>query len=275
MDNVIIVDKTPSIHRLIEVATRLNLRVIETSNSIQTLNRIRASDDIKLIIIDVLLEKEDGFELVKEIKYINPNIPVMILTSLNGRMDFVRGVKVGASDYILKPFDDDALIGRIRKLLKAARVASSNPDTASGIDFNSYLDSEINKSIKGGYPLSIGMIVLYKSTYNPEHYDSDYMKYQDRLYKKFKKIFFEVDLFIPYGTQSFLTIMPFCAFDNIHIVRDKIMKKSNDFIADLQMEDFHVATSFVNLPADGKSRDELIDKLLNQIQENISNQKTS
>lgn len=275
MDNVIIVDKTPSIYRLKEIATRLNLRVIETSNSIQTLNRIRTRDDISLIIIDVLLEKEDGFQLVKDIKYVNPNIPVMILTSLNGRMDFVRGVKVGASDYILKPFDDDTLINRIIKLLKASRAAANNPETSSGIDFKSYLDLEINKSIKSGYPLSIGMIVLYKSSYNPEHYDTDYMKYQDRLYNKFKKIFFETDLFVPYGTQSFLTIMPFCSFDNIHIVRDKIMKKSEDFIGDLGMNDFHVATSFVNLPADGNSRDELLDKLLNQIQENIAIQKSS
>jgi len=275
MDNVIIVDKTPSIYRLKEIAARLNLRVIETYNSIQTLNRIRTSDDISLIIIDVLLEKEDGFQLIKEIKYVNPNIPVMILTSLNGRMDFVRGVKVGASDYILKPFDDDVLISRITKLLKASRAAANNPETSSAIDFNSYLDSEINKSIKSGYPLSIGMIVLYKSTYNPERYDSDYMKYQDRLYNKFKKIFFETDLFVPYGTQSFLTIMPFCTVDNIHIVREKIMKKSDDFIDALGMDNFHVAMSFVNLPADGNSKDELIDKLLSQIQGNIGSHKSS
>jgi hypothetical protein len=113
------------------------------------------------------------------------------------------------------------------------------------------------------------MIVFYKSSYNPEHFDSDYLKYQDRLYKKYKKIFFETDLFIPYGTQSFLTIMPFCAFENIHIVRKKIMVKSSEFIDDLDMSNFHMATSFVNLPTDGNTRDLLIDKLLNQIQENI------
>lgn len=275
MDNVIVVDKTPSVYRVKEVATKLNLRVIETSNSIQTLNRVRASDDIKLVIIDVMLEKEDGFQLVKDIKYINPKLPVMILTSLNGRMDFVRGIKVGASDYILKPFDDDILIDRINQLLKAVSIVKRKSNNSSAIDFNSYLDSEINKSMKGSYPLSIGMIVLYKSSYNPEHYDSEYMRYQERLYNKFKKIFFETDLFVPYGTQSFLTIMPFCAFDNIHIVREKIMKKSNDFINELGMNDFHVASSFVNLPIDGKSRDELLDKLMNQLQENIKNVKSS
>lgn len=274
MDNIIIVDKTPSIYRLKEVATRLNLRVIETSNSIQTLNRLRAGDDIKLIIIDVLLEKEDGFQLVKDIKYINPLIPVMILTSLNGRMDFVRGVKVGASDYILKPFDDDTLISRINQLLKVASITATISDTSSGIDFNTYLDSEINKSIKGGYPLSIGMIVLYKSSYNPLHFDSDFMKYQDSLHRKFKEIFFETDLFVPYGTQSFLTIMPFCSFDNIHIVRDKIISNSRNFMEDLHMTDFHIVTSFVNLPSDGNTRDVLIDKLTNQIQVNIDTKKS-
>lgn len=269
MDNIIVVDKTPSIYRIKEIAAKMNLRVIETTNSIQTINRIRASDDIKLVIIDVVIEKEDGFKLIEEIKVENPRIPVVILTALNGRRDFVRGIKVGAADYILKPFDDDILVDRIKKVLSGTKAAVSDAHPHDTIDFNSYLDAEISKSLKGNYPLSIGMIVLYKHEYDPNHPDSEYMKYQERLYKKYKKIFFETDLLLPYGSQTFLTVMPFCSFDNIHIVRDKILRKSSDFINELSMSDYRITTAFVNLPKDGTSRDILIDKLMHQIQENI------
>ena len=271
MDSILIIDKTPSLYRLREISESLGHKVIEASNSMQSINKINSDDSIRLVIIDVLLDKEDGFQLIKDIKHINPRLPVMIITSLNGRMDFVRGIKVGATDYILKPFNDNMLIDRINSLIEK----SSNHDMKEeniGIDFNSYLDSEINKSIKGKYPISIGMIVLYKNHYDPEHSDLEYMKYQSRLYKKFKKIFFETDFFIPYGSQSFLVVMPFCKFDNIHIVRSKIITRANEFIYDLAMDDFHIATSFVNLPIDGKTRDMLLDKLINQMNDNINSQ---
>lgn len=74
-----------------------------------------------ICILDVMMPKMDGFALAKKIKSINPKMPFLFLTAKKLKEDRMAGLKLGADDYIVKPFEADELVLRIQNILK--RVA--------------------------------------------------------------------------------------------------------------------------------------------------------
>jgi len=70
-----------------------------------------------LIILDILLPKVDGFTILKEIRN-NSNCPVLMLTAKDGIKDKVKGLNLGADDYMTKPFYRDELIARVEAILR-------------------------------------------------------------------------------------------------------------------------------------------------------------
>ncbi|HTL08074.1 MAG TPA: response regulator transcription factor [Chitinophagaceae bacterium] len=74
-----------------------------------------------LAILDINLPGMNGYELCKEIRLRNQQIPVMMLTALNAIDDKIEGFDAGADDYVIKPFDFKELLVRIRALLKRLR----------------------------------------------------------------------------------------------------------------------------------------------------------
>ncbi len=81
-------------------------------------------NNFDLCILDVMLPKKDGFTLAKEIKALNPSIPILFLTAKAIRDDVIKGYKIGAHDYITKPFDLEVLLYKINAILN--RTISSN-----------------------------------------------------------------------------------------------------------------------------------------------------
>jgi DNA-binding response OmpR family regulator len=83
-----------------------------------------------LCILDVMLPKKDGFTLAYEIKQLNEKMPVIFLTSKALKIDKLKGFKLGADDYILKPVDEEELIARIEAVMRRANAAlQSNEPT--------------------------------------------------------------------------------------------------------------------------------------------------
>ena len=76
------------------------------------------SQTFHLVISDIILPKIDGFELCKEIRNINADIPILMLTALGTTGDKLDGFNAGADDYMVKPFDFRELIARIKALLR-------------------------------------------------------------------------------------------------------------------------------------------------------------
>jgi DNA-binding response OmpR family regulator len=79
-----------------------------------------------ICVLDVMMPEMDGFTLGEKIKEAQPGVPLIYLTAKSLKEDIVRGLKIGADDYITKPFDPDVLILRINNILK--RVYSSSND---------------------------------------------------------------------------------------------------------------------------------------------------
>jgi len=81
-------------------------------------------DHYDICILDVMMPKKDGFTLTKDIRIVNPDVPVIFLTAKNMKEDVLEGFKLGADDYITKPFSMEELIMRIEAILR--RTAQDN-----------------------------------------------------------------------------------------------------------------------------------------------------
>jgi two-component system, OmpR family, response regulator VicR len=75
-------------------------------------------DKFDLCILDIMMPKKDGFTLGKDIKKVQENIPIIYLTAKNLKEDIIEGLKIGADDYITKPFSMEELLLRIGAILR-------------------------------------------------------------------------------------------------------------------------------------------------------------
>jgi DNA-binding response OmpR family regulator len=83
-------------------------------------------DKPDICVLDVMMPEMDGFTLAEKIKEAQPDVPVIFLTAKSLKEDIVRGLKIGADDYIIKPFDPEVLILRINNILKRAYSSSND-----------------------------------------------------------------------------------------------------------------------------------------------------
>jgi DNA-binding response OmpR family regulator len=79
-----------------------------------------------LCVLDVMMPEMDGFTLAEKIKESDPDVPLIFLTARSMKEDIVRGLKIGADDYITKPFDPEVLILRINNILKRAYSSATD-----------------------------------------------------------------------------------------------------------------------------------------------------
>jgi two-component system, OmpR family, response regulator len=97
-----------------------------------------------LCIFDVMMPNMDGFTLAEEVRNIDPDVPLFFLTAKNMKEDVLHGYKLGADDYILKPFDSEVLLHKIKAVLKRNQdVQDKNPEVflyaVGAFEFNSKL----------------------------------------------------------------------------------------------------------------------------------------
>jgi DNA-binding response OmpR family regulator len=89
-------------------------------------------DKPDICVLDVMMPDMDGFTLAEKIKDLDPNMPLIFLTAKSLKEDIVRGLKLGADDYITKPFDPEVLLLRINNILKRTYSSSNDEYRISG-----------------------------------------------------------------------------------------------------------------------------------------------
>lgn len=114
--NILIVEDDEAISNLIKI--NLNMIGYESRQVFDGLEafHLLKEEPFDLILMDIMLPGMDGFELMKKMKDLN--IPVIFLTAKNGLADKVIGLKSGAEDYIVKPFETVELLARIEIVLR-------------------------------------------------------------------------------------------------------------------------------------------------------------
>jgi DNA-binding response OmpR family regulator len=136
---VLVVDDEPRIIDFI----RMNLefegfRVVDAANGLEALERLK-EDLPDLILLDVMMPKMDGFETLKHIREVS-NVPVIMLTVRQEEGDRIRGLDLGADDYITKPFSPRELLSRIKALLRRSFMPSPARKTRIVVDEDLTID---------------------------------------------------------------------------------------------------------------------------------------
>jgi two-component system KDP operon response regulator KdpE len=121
---ILVVDDESRMVRFI----RMNLevegcRVIEASDGIEALKKVR-EEIPDVVILDVMMPNMDGFETLHELRKFS-DVPVIMLTVRDEEEDRIRGLELGADDYLSKPFSPRELVSRIKAVLRRAEMAPS------------------------------------------------------------------------------------------------------------------------------------------------------
>ena len=94
-------------------------------NGIEGLEKFK-KNSFGLCILDVMLPFKDGFTLAKEIRDLNKDVPLFFLTAKTLKDDVLKGYKLGADDYLTKPFDSDILLLKIKTIFKRKKISRSD-----------------------------------------------------------------------------------------------------------------------------------------------------
>ena len=107
-----------------------------------------------LCLLDVMMPKKDGFSLAKDIRANHQQVPIIFLTAKSMEEDTLQGFKVGADDYLTKPFSMEVLVARMEAILRRSHSDKSLPSLADEIVLGNYT------YIPGKMRLSIGEMEL-------------------------------------------------------------------------------------------------------------------
>ena len=113
-----LVDDEPDILEFVGYnLTREGFEVSTASNGVQAIERAKEFLP-HLVLLDVMMPVKDGFTLAQDIRAVNAEIPIIFLTAKTLNEDILEGFKIGADDYITKPFSMEVLVSRIEAILR-------------------------------------------------------------------------------------------------------------------------------------------------------------
>ena len=110
---------------------------------------LRATEEpsFDMLISDIMMPEMDGFALAERVRRADSHIPILFMTALDDKLSKQRGFNAGIDDYVVKPFDADILILRVRALLRRANIEQSRELVAGNLRMNkdehtAYVDGE-------------------------------------------------------------------------------------------------------------------------------------
>ena len=143
MNKVIIIDDDKELCTLMKKCVEQeNLTAIIANGGIEGLQMLEENKNVcSLIILDIMMPDLDGFQVLQQIRQTS-NVPVLMLTAKSDEEDKVSGLRMGADDYLTKPFSINELMARVNSLIR--RYTTLNPSTAD-TDYISLKDMVIDK----------------------------------------------------------------------------------------------------------------------------------
>lgn len=118
MMRILIVDDEPElVEQIQEVLSKLRYTVDSALDGVEAVDRIYV-DPYDLIILDIMLPRKDGFSVLHELRSEKNTTPVLMLTAKGTLEEKIKGLDMGADDYLAKPFSMEELLARIRALLR-------------------------------------------------------------------------------------------------------------------------------------------------------------
>ncbi len=275
-DGIIVLDEVSMMrHRISSLLQGYNIRVMEASYDVELFNIIAEENiNIRLILMDLGYDVNKGFELLAKVREKKPYIPIFVVTSNNKRSVFIRAMAEGATDYILKPFEDEFLLEKIMSVIRTKYQII--PDNIN-ISFNihNYLNTELKKAKKGRYEITILMCTLYEIGSEINNLvEKKYIEAVERFYEISTKHIWETDVFERYGSQTFIGIFPYCTSNNVEMLQNKIRHYFAEAVKDERnLSDLNIAIAAISYPTEDLSEKDLLLKLGMRMNKSIEESK--
>jgi two-component system, OmpR family, response regulator MprA len=149
---VLVADDDPDVREAVETALELEgHRVMTASDGLAALKRL-GQTEFDAVVLDVLMPNLDGFEVCRRLRAAGNRTPILILTARDSEEDTIRGLDLGADDYLVKPFGLGELLARVRALLRRTHPAGEDaPLWFAGLS----LDPQTREASRGGRALEL------------------------------------------------------------------------------------------------------------------------
>ena len=169
-ERILIIDDDPDILDVLQLTLSEHYAVVAAPNGKEALELVKIKSP-DLIITDYMMPLMNGPQFVRELRkdVLLRHLPVIMLTGKGDTKDMVTGIEAGADDYIIKPFEPDALLARIRMILKRTiRSLDANPLTR--LPGNTSIMEELQNRVDAGAPFAVGYADLDKfKIYNDKY----------------------------------------------------------------------------------------------------------
>ena len=121
---ILLVEDDPNFGAVLKDYLMINdFEVTLAKNGMEGFEKFK-KDTYDLCILDVMMPYKDGYTLAREIREKNQEVPIIFLTAKSMKEDMIKGYKIGADDYLTKPFDEEELVSAIEsRLAKASLLA--------------------------------------------------------------------------------------------------------------------------------------------------------
>jgi DNA-binding NarL/FixJ family response regulator len=246
-------------HRVSDLLKGNYKTFLQTSNDKILFNAVNKSANI--VVIYDCDGDSDQTSTIRKLKQMHDDIPLIAMSSNNHKNFFLQVLLEGATDFILKPFDDSFFVNKIIPYLSGHK--KSNASMQITFNFSEYLMGEIEKAQKGNFPLSI-MFLTYGTKDGGATYDSseDINTY---LFNNFHELFWRTDVFLHFGKKYYIGVFPFCDHTNSDSVQKKVQKKYEDLQKQSPfLECYQIYTVFAVYPYDASNWHQLGDILVNR-----------
>ena len=146
MEQILILEDDIALNQGLCKALKTENRKIVSCETIKAARDQLLCDCPSLILLDINLPDGSGLDFLQELKRNYPTIPVILLTANDTDMDIVKGLELGADDYIIKPFDSKELVARVKAVLRRFQPSRTIPVSATAGKCVEYPDLIINQT---------------------------------------------------------------------------------------------------------------------------------
>ncbi len=149
---ILVADDDPHIVELVSLYLRRAGYAVAQAADGETALRLAATIDPALAILDVMMPGQDGLQVCRTLRA-RGNLPIVLLTARSSDIDKVSGLRLGADDYVTKPFNPEELMARVEAVLRRARPADRPADLVAVADLT--VDVAARMAFVGGTALTL------------------------------------------------------------------------------------------------------------------------
>lgn len=136
MLDILIVEDDKNTRKLLSaILGKKGYNVLTASNGLEALD-VLDNHHVDLMVVDVMMPQMDGYELTKELRENDSNIPILMLTAKQSKEDVHQGFLVGIDDYMTKPFDEQEFLLRINALLRRSQIVTEHKLVIGDFELN-------------------------------------------------------------------------------------------------------------------------------------------